>query len=296
MACNLLHINLDKSCFMYFPPNRKFLTIEQSSKISNKKTGKSKSIKEIQNTGLSISIASTQIKEVTETKFLGVWFDPMLTWNVHIKAIRNKLMSSITNIKRILPFIPVANHKNIYHTLFESHLTYCISVWGSARKSLITSLFVTQKRLVRYIFSDTETFMNNFCTAARTRPIDEQILGQDFYRKEGTKPLFHKNILLTIHNLYKYMCTNETAKIITIKLPTIISNGIAISQRNNKNIIILSNHRMANNQFLHMSSSFWNFLVKKLKIPNPHEISLSVLKYKLKNYILINQNSGDPDQ
>ena len=45
MACNLLHINLDKSCFMYFPPNRKFLTIEQSSKISNKKTVKSKSIK-----------------------------------------------------------------------------------------------------------------------------------------------------------------------------------------------------------------------------------------------------------
>ena len=130
------------------PPNRKFLTIEQSSKISNKKTGKSKSIKEIQNTGLSISIAYTQIKEVTEAKFLGVWFDPMLTLNVHIKAIRNKLMSSIAIIKKILPFIPVANHKNIYHTLFESHLAYCISVWGSARKSLITSLFVTQKRLV----------------------------------------------------------------------------------------------------------------------------------------------------
>ena len=37
MACNLLHINLDKSCFMYFPPNTKFLTIEQSSKISNKR-------------------------------------------------------------------------------------------------------------------------------------------------------------------------------------------------------------------------------------------------------------------
>ena len=44
------------------------------------------------------------------------------------------------------------------------------------------------------------------------------------------------------------------------------------------------------------SSSFWNFFVKKLKIPNPHEIALSVLKYNLKNYILINQNSGDPDQ
>ena len=138
--------------------------------------------------------------------------------------------------------------------------------------------------------------MNKFCTAARTRSIDKQILGQDFYRKEGTKPLFHKNELLTVHNLYKYMCTNEISKIITTKFPTILSNRIALSHRNDKNIIILSSHRIANSQFLHMSSSFWNFFVKKLKIPNPHEISLGVLKYKLKNCILNSQNSGDPDQ
>ena len=90
---------------MYFPPNRKFLNIKQSTRISNKKAGKSQPLKEIQNTGLSISIASTKIKEVTEAKFLGVWFDPMLTWNVDIKAIRNKLMSSMAIIKRILPCI-----------------------------------------------------------------------------------------------------------------------------------------------------------------------------------------------
>ena len=47
MACNLLHINLDKSCAMYFPPNRKFLNIKQSTKISNKKASKSQPVKEI---------------------------------------------------------------------------------------------------------------------------------------------------------------------------------------------------------------------------------------------------------
>ena len=74
MACNLLvlHIHLDKSCAMCFPPNRKFLNIKQSTKIGNKKAGKSQPLKEIQSTGLSISIAFTKIKEVTEAKFLGV--------------------------------------------------------------------------------------------------------------------------------------------------------------------------------------------------------------------------------
>ena len=84
--------------------------------------------REIQKTGLSISIASEPIKEVTEAKFLGVWFDPMLIWDVHIRNIRNELVSSIAIIKRILPFIPKTNHKSIYYTLFEFHLAYCISM------------------------------------------------------------------------------------------------------------------------------------------------------------------------
>ena len=86
-GCNLLHINIDKSCFMYFPPNRKSLhTIEVHKK--SKKDSRMHKQREIQKTGLSMSIASEPIKEVTEAKFLGVWFDPMLIWNVHIRNIR----------------------------------------------------------------------------------------------------------------------------------------------------------------------------------------------------------------
>ena len=296
MSCNLLHINLDKSCFMYFPPNRKFFTANHPCKKTISKSNKLQAKRRIQTTGLSISIASSQIKEVTEAKFLGVWFEPMSTRNVHIKTIRSKLMCSIAIIKRILPFISKSNHKNIYHTLFESHLAYCISAWGGATKYLINSLSVTQKRLIRYIFGDTEAFMDKFCTSARTRPINKQILGYDFYRKESIKPLFYKNKLLTVHNLYKYMCTNEMGKIITTKIPAALSNNIAVSQRNDRNIIILPNNRLANNQFLHASSSYWNVFVKELKIPNPHNTMSSVLKSKLKKYLLNIQNSGDINQ
>ena len=40
MSCNLLHINLDKSCFMYFPPNRKFLTMNHACKKTVSKSNK----------------------------------------------------------------------------------------------------------------------------------------------------------------------------------------------------------------------------------------------------------------
>ena len=110
MVCNLLHINIDKSCFMYFPPNRKFLHTSKVRRKSNKKDSKIHMQTEVQKTGLSISIASAPIKEVTEAKFLGVWFDPTLIWNFHIRNTRNKLATSIAIIKRILPFIPKTNH------------------------------------------------------------------------------------------------------------------------------------------------------------------------------------------
>ena len=141
MSCNLLHIYLDKSCFMYFPPNRKFLTANHPCKKTVSKSNKLQVKRRIQTTGLSISIASSQIKEVTEAKFLGVWFEPMLTWNVHIKTIRNKLMCSIAIIKRILPFISKSNHKNIYHTLFESHLSTAY-LYGVGPESILSTLYL----------------------------------------------------------------------------------------------------------------------------------------------------------
>ena len=39
-------------------------------------------------------------------------------------------------------------------------------------------------------------------TAARTRSIDLQKLGPEFFKLELTKPLFNNNKILTVHNLY----------------------------------------------------------------------------------------------
>ena len=41
-------------------------------------------------TGLKLFIGSTSIKEVTETRFLGVTFDAKLNWNAHIIQLQKK--------------------------------------------------------------------------------------------------------------------------------------------------------------------------------------------------------------
>ena len=44
---------------------------------------------------LDLTINSVQIKRVYEIKFLGVKFDPQLTWKPHIDHIRQKMSKSI---------------------------------------------------------------------------------------------------------------------------------------------------------------------------------------------------------
>ena len=80
--------------------------------------------------------------------------------------------------------------KLVGHTLFESHLSYAISVWGGVSETKINPLFIAQKHRIRILFGDKEKYLEKHRTAARTRPRDLQILGSDFFKREHTKPLF----------------------------------------------------------------------------------------------------------
>ena len=83
MRCNLLHINLDKSCYMLFPPSKKVLRSNKESK------SKSQALK----LEIKLYIGQNQIKEVTDTRFLGIQFDPLLKWITHIQTLWKKLIS-----------------------------------------------------------------------------------------------------------------------------------------------------------------------------------------------------------
>ena len=284
MYSNLLHINLDKSNFMYFPPSRKYLKTDTSRKKSQDPV--------FEKTGINVSIDNVPVKEVTEVRFLGVVLDPLLDWKAHIQHLAKKLKVSFATLKRITPYIPRINYKIIYHTFFESHLAYCTSVWGGAKKKLIEKVFTLQKRAVRYLFGDYDSYLDKFNTAARTRAFGEQRLDSNFYCKEHTKPAYVKNNLLTVHNLFKYVAINEIAKIICLRSPLTLFEKLHTSERN-KNIIIFRNRKFGQNSVF-TAFSFWNIIVKKLKIPNPNEILLSKLKHNLKSFLMDKQKAGCP--
>ena len=65
-------------------------------------------------------------------------------------------------------------YKSLYFALFESHMTYYITVFGHANKKCVQKLFKVQKHCIRILFGDLD---------------------------EHTKPLFHKLGILAFKNL-----------------------------------------------------------------------------------------------
>ena len=78
--------------------------------------------------------------------------------------------------------IPKEQYKPVYYALFESHMSYCITVFGTVSKTCSEKLFKIQKNFIRILFGDLEKY---FKTSARTRPFETQRLGAEFFCKKN---------------------------------------------------------------------------------------------------------------
>ena len=172
MLINYILITI-KSCFMHFLPKN-----EQLDSNFQK---------------LSLQIDGNEIEEVSETKFLGVIIDNKLSWEMHVNALTKKLKCCTGQLNLIYNFIPKELYKSLYHTLYESHLSYGITVWGGISIPKLRPLFLAQKYCIRILFGDKESYLDKFKTAARARPYGLQALGQDFYKKGAQKTLVQQS-------------------------------------------------------------------------------------------------------
>ena len=270
MSVNKLHINMKKCCYMHFKPESNNSTLDPPGQK------------------LEIKISNETITQVSETKFLGIIIDDKLTWDSHIKNLSRKLSSATGILNRIKDNIPSELHKSLYHTLFESHLSYGITAWGGVSDTKLKPLFKVQKKCIRILFGDKEKFLNKFKTCCRARPLGHQKLEKEHFEKEHTKPLFKKHKLMTVHNLYVYHCSMEVFKILKFRDPISMHGLFDLSQR--KETLLMTPN--PNSQFVYKASSIWN-TSRQLLENNDFSYSISTLKSSLKDHILKIQKNGN---
>ena len=268
MIHNKLHINMSKCSYIHFKPHINQIQDEFADKHE-------------------LLINRIKLKKVSSTKFLGVTIDEKLKWEDHLKDMKRKLNYAVSTFSRIKNCIPDFLHKDLYYTLFESNLTYCISVWGGSSDQKLNELHVIQKKCIRVLFGDLQAYLNKFKTCARCRPMpkENQILGPLFYAKEHTKPLFKKHNILTVHNLYNYHCFMEVFKILKFRLPMSLYSLYDISYRNDLKLITPK----PDDHFIYKSSFIWNAIYHKIGILDL-STSLGKIKSSLKKSVFINQH------
>ena len=153
----------------------------------------------------------------------------------------------------------------------------------------IARLWIAQKHCVRVLFGDKEAFLDKFRTAARARPYKNQLLGEQFYQQEHTKPLFTKHKILALNNLYSYHTFMEILKTLKLRDPITLYEQYTLSNR--KPTLIINNTPADN--FVSRSAKIWNTVSPKLKL-NDFSFKISSTKNTLKTVLLRLQNSDDP--
>ena len=125
---NKLTLNIDKTYYMVCHRGRR--------KLKN---------------NIELVINDMKIREAKSMKYLGGIIDSKLNWIVHITYIKNKVAKGIGLIRKAQKLLNQKALLNLYHNLIFPYLIYCVEIWGCAKKTHLSRLYLLQKRIVRII-------------------------------------------------------------------------------------------------------------------------------------------------
>ena len=103
---NKLTLNLNKSSVMLFSPDGKDREFD-------------------------ISISDIVIPTVKETKFLGIWIDNKLKWNINLSKIINKIKQGLKLLGNSKNLLTKEAKKLVYFAHIQSHINYGLIIWGN---------------------------------------------------------------------------------------------------------------------------------------------------------------------
>lgn len=198
------------------------------------------------------------IEEVNNFKYLGVYLDNKMSWNIHLNYLIKKSSMMAGILRRISKACPFRAYKTIYYSLFHSHIVYGMIVWNSARKTLIHKLQIIQNKAIKNMFKHK--------------------------RDENTKQIHIKHQLLPVQELIKCI---QTSQIHNITHNYIHSNTILNTQKHTyptRTALNIQQQHMRSKKMgtaatLNTSIINYNKLPSNLKNLNKTQFKINIKKY-----------------
>ena len=133
LRCNKLSLNESKSEMILFRSKRKICDTSR----------------------FSLKLNNFKLKPVSNIKYLGLFIDENLNWDLHLEKPAQKLSQCNGIISKLRHFLTARLCVSIYYSIFYSHLLYGSIVWQFTSKKNIDKIVKLQKKFMRLIsFSD----------------------------------------------------------------------------------------------------------------------------------------------
>lgn len=200
-----------------------------------------------------LEIGDSTVESRVETKYLGLIIDRELKFESHITELSKKVASGCYAIKVIVNELGAAAARTVYYSLIESRLRYGIAFWGMSSLYLINSLFILQKRAIRYL------------SLAKPR--------------DSCRPLFIKEKILTIYSLFIL----ETVCLIYKNRNNLIPHNTRYTTRQHLNLPLpIPSMTLTKKSLIYESIKMYNHLPNSMKcLP-----TLSIFKRKVRRILL----------
>jgi hypothetical protein len=238
---NDMKINYKKSVFMIF---------------KNKRT---KKIPDID----SLETDIFKINRVTEYRYLGIWIDDEMKFDVHANKIINKITPRIHYLLKLKRQIPPKKFPLIFNAIVISCLEYGIQIWCGASSTIITRVQKVVDNCLKSYYLPQYYNINSLYEQFNILKLNEYA---NYYAA-----MFAKTFVNNIH-----------------EIPALLKNFVSLHEsshdtRSSSNFIVPKHKTVFfESSFKYRLIKFWNGLDNKVK----NEENYESFKYLLNNYII----------
>ena len=183
LSANRLSLNVGKSKLLYFTNNDRNI------------------LKDIH-----IKINDQVLLEVSNAKYLGVYIDNKLQWDVHINNIKLRLSKGVSILAKIRHYVPNSVLRTLYFTFINSHTNYNLLNWGTAPVANFEKISSKTRKAIRII----------------------SFKSQD----DDTLPLFKKLSILPLEETLQLKQANFMWKLKNNLIPPSLSSNFRLNHRN----------------------------------------------------------------
>ena len=202
--------------------------------------------------------------ESPKIKYLGIIIDNRLSWKHHTHELSKKLNRAVGMIYKIRDNCTSSVLRSLYFSLFNSHLSYGLSVWGNCNNIYSNKLLIAQKKIIRAIsFTD---------FSASSGPLFKELnilKFQDIYRSQLASLMWdydHEHLPVDLNSLF-------------IRCSTIHSRNLRNNRNQNLYTATKRNTRHGSNSISQVGSILLNEL-KDFEFYNNSTKNTFMMKFK----------------